>query len=765
MNQATVLFLGANWDFRIAEPWAAWLSILIALVATVIVIKIYQREPIQGAAWIKWALASLRIFSIVLVIFMLYQWTWLPLETEPPDLVVLLDNSLSMRNQDVGRSSNQAKLDRFQLAKQLIQQAILNRPLDDQYRLRLVTLDGEISIPGEASRTISMDLQETQANRDASDLGDRLANLVSLQRARSTAAIILLSDGVTTQGQSLDVAAKSALANQIPVYTVGVGDPTPVADASIKQVDFQPIAYLNDVGTFEVQIESQRLDGQEMEVILRRSHDDSIADRQTITLTSKSRQSVTLADRLSRLGRNEFRIQLDAPEQDRQSHNNSQDVVVDVRDATLTVAVIADQPSYEYRYLKHALERTILPDSRAQNPVDLLVALQDADADYVKFDRLARSSLPALDDDFEKIDVFVLIDASPKILGEQTMARIEQAVAVRGRGLVMSASPLHLPMEYVNTPLSNLLPFPATTVHNDSADATSSFRIRLTPTGTNAAHLRFGTDDRVHLSRWNNLPISYWQSPIHGIHPDARILAEAQSEDSSVLPSPLITLHYHGAGKVLYHAFDSTWRWQYPAEWERHSAYWLQSLRFLADASLHKEDDNLLSVERTAFRDIDSVRIKATLRAAALGNSDGSVSVRVRSNKTVRNVALTRQGMTNVFVGSVTSLPPAEYSATLFRPALPGEAPSCVFRVVESNLETEQTVADHASLASVSKLTNGRFATYDEAVSMLEQLPAGKRVLKETRQPKSLWNAWPTVWLFSVAVTLEWILRKRVGVI
>lgn len=329
----------------------------------------------------------------------------------------------------------------------------------------------------------------------------------------------------------------------------------------------------------------------------------------------------------------------------------------------------------------------------------------------------------------------------------------------------MSAGPLHLPMEYVNTPLSSLLPFSLATVKNNSADSTTSFRIRLTPTGTNAAHLRFGTDDRVHLTRWNNLPISYWQSPIPTIRPDARILAETQPEDPSVAPSPLITLHYHGAGKVLYHAFDSTWRWQYPAEWERHSAYWLQSLRFLADASLHKDDDNLLSVERTEFRDIDSIRIKATLRATALGNSDGSVSVRIRSNLTVRNLALTRQGMTNVFVGSVTSLPPGEYSATLSRPMLPGEPPSCAFRVVKSNLETEQTVADHASLANVSKLTNGRFAIYDEAENMLEQLPAGKRVLKETRQPKPLWNAWPIVWLFSVAVTLEWILRKRVGVI
>ena len=63
---------------------------------------------------------------------------------------------------------------------------------------------------------------------------------------------------------------------------------------------------------------------------------------------------------------------------------------------------------------------------------------------------------------------------------------------------------------------------------------------------------------------WQNLPPLYWMVELGELKPGARVLAEHPAHDRrrDGRRLPLIVMQYVGAGKVLFHATDETWRWR-----------------------------------------------------------------------------------------------------------------------------------------------------------------------------------------------------------
>ena len=80
---------------------------------------------------------------------------------------------------------------------------------------------------------------------------------------------------------------------------------------------------------------------------------------------------------------------------------------------------------------------------------------------------------------------------------------------------------------------------------------------------------------------WSKLAPLYWLVPIDQLKPGAQVLAEGQGK-------PAICFQYFGAGRVLFHAIDSTWRWRAGGSDNYFARYWVQMIRFLAHGKLGK---------------------------------------------------------------------------------------------------------------------------------------------------------------------------------
>ena len=105
----------------------------------------------------------------------------------------------------------------------------------------------------------------------------------------------------------------------------------------------------------------------------------------------------------------------------------------------------------------------------------------------------------------------------------------------------------------------------------------------------------------IYEADWNPYPQGYGDGPNgpgqpyviltlrgdHGNVPGVRVLAE---HPKRVMPDgrklPVIMMQYVGAGKVLFHATDETWRWRRRMGDVFLARYWVQALRSLSRAKL-----------------------------------------------------------------------------------------------------------------------------------------------------------------------------------
>src|SRR5690606_24835946 len=74
--------------------------------------------------------------------------------------------------------------------------------------------------------------------------------------------------------------------------------------------------------------------------------------------------------------------------------NNSQLRAVSVRNETLKVLMVQSYPNYEFRYLKHLLERSTSQANSSKKTFELSTVLQAADVEYATQDQSARRVFP-----------------------------------------------------------------------------------------------------------------------------------------------------------------------------------------------------------------------------------------------------------------------------------------------------------------------------------------------------------------------------------
>jgi hypothetical protein len=119
----------------------------------------------------------------------------------------------------------------------------------------------------------------------------------------------------------------------------------------------------------------------------------------------------------------------------------------------------------------------------------------------------------------------------------------------------------------------------------------------------------------------------------------------------------------------------------------------------------------------------------------------------------------------SVFESSLHDLAVGTYEVLLTEPQLPGTPPATRFSVVAPPGEFARLEMDAAALSEAAETTRGKFYTLANADRLLADLPAGRRVPIEKLPPVSLWNRWWMIAVFLAAITSEWILRKRKGML
>jgi hypothetical protein len=763
------------WSYPWSPTWGGSYGIAVAIgIVCIVIVAVCYLVELRGVTFTRRLLLTmLRSTAILLLGWMLLGWSWTPYAEEPADLVVLVDSSQSMLTEDAGKAPAMRAtkaMSRIERTKSLLLQeelGLLDRAAE-RYRPRVAHFgDDSAWLSLETSRQ-RRELQELAANGDATRLGDAIQDALRLQRGRSAAAIVVLSDGIRTSGLSLESAAAEAKAAGTPIYVIGLGEDARPRDVRISNLIYSPRVFLGDVVYIEADLEAEGFSEMSLRVQLKDARGGESLATESVTIRAGRLSHVRIPIRPAELGEWKFLLEVERPEGDLNPQNNAASGAMMVQEETVRVLLVDRRPRYDYRYLVDLLSRVRKRGIKTEPAFEVRTFLQEGDSGLAKQDSAALDAFPTAEE-LAQYDVIVLGDIDVALLGTAAHRNVIEAATRGGVGLILLPSTTEGVRRWEDSPLEFLLPARAGEI-SPLTDMEMSRSGAVTALGRQTPFCLLGERVSQSESAWRTLP------PIHALlstprlRPDVRVLVEVpevRMEDGR--PAPLATMHYVGAAKVLCHWTDEWWRWAAPSTRGSYDQYWMQAVRFVCSQKLPPGDEQFeLTCDAARYEEGQRIRLTLHFRDERLAPRDdlGAV-ISLRAGDTTREVVLTpEEERLDLFRGSIGDLPPGSYEATVVRPPLvaPVEK-TCRFEVSASASESARLRPDFEALRALANQSGGQFYTEVKARELVEDLPRGDAVRTLPLAPKSAWNL--PVWaaLMVGLLSLEWFLRRAGGLL
>lgn len=318
------------------SPW--WL-LPIVLAAAVLAWWMYRpSRDLLPPRW-RWALTVVRFFVLLTATALLLQplISTLKKVVYPPVVVVLQDHSESL---SVNRDSAFVRGQYPDLLKDFLDK----------------TGKGKIEVQGytfgqEVKTGLNAD--SLRFDEPGTALSSSLKEIRRLYENQNLAAVVLISDGVPTQGGN-PVYAVEGMAQ--PVFTVLMGDTTPQQDVRIREVLFNEIGYLKEEMPVKVLVEASGYPAANVTVTL--SGNGKVIGTQALSLSSsRQRGEASFSIRPETVGLQGFTVTVSRMPQEITYRNNVQTFYVNVLENRVKIALFAGGPHPDIGALRQAFER------------------------------------------------------------------------------------------------------------------------------------------------------------------------------------------------------------------------------------------------------------------------------------------------------------------------------------------------------------------------------------------------------------------------
>jgi uncharacterized membrane protein len=768
------------------------LTLGIVAVAGLVVTWFYRLEPARLDRKRRVTLVVLRILALALLCVMVFrpvQFAAVFKGDRPRAVVVLLDNSESMKHKDrrVGAADRQrvriagnwvplttpvtgsveglptgpADPSRIELVR-----AVLTHPGLELYdKLAKVGPVKTYLFGSRVRRLVGEGPSEKQAEQfsaaltadeTSTALADAVAEVLLKGDGDLPAAIVVLTDGgENASKQSLADAARECARLGVPLHVYGVGS-TEGGTLEWRDVTVPDVLFTEDTVSVPVRWRAAGITRGVVEITLKLG-DKEVARREVVasagddlreTLTFTPDKGLTRTDKLD----------LTATIRVKGSPIVSDEIKRPVRvvERKIKVLYIEGQPRWEYKFLQRALLR----DRR----VEARFLLAEADAETLKAGPPYLAAFPATRKDLFAFDLVILGDVPAGFLGTERIAWLRDFVS-EGGGLVQIAGPLHAPASYVGTGLAELLPveFQAVRFRGLTEARPQAFNPMLTPAGERHPVLALADSYEENLKVWRELPGMYWYYPATRVRPGATVLLAHPTDKLGDEPMPLLTTHYYGKGIVFYSAFDETWRWRFNTQEKYFARYWGQVVYYAGLPRTGGTRQTQLALDRTEIQQ----------------GRPGQVFVRLFDENfkpLVRKSVTARLEQLDVSAGNrreqIIELLPVEGQEGEYRAVLPHDRagrfvlttdtpdPASLEYRVGLPPQHELTVRGMAEepLREAARLSGGAFYREED----LHRLPGQvkpQHAAFEQRQQVLPWN--PLAFLLLVGlITMEWVVRK-----
>jgi hypothetical protein len=715
-------------DLHVATSLNTFLILLAAIGAGAFAYVSYRVTLPPVSRLLRSTLTTLRGLSLFLL-FLLLDEPLLSLlyhHSEKPVFAVLVDQSKSMTIQD--RSGDRKE----RLLK------VLDAPAFKTISSNSEVLFGAFDTKLRLLRTISRD-SLTFAG-DGTDIGGALKQLKGLMAERNLQGVLLLTDGTVTSGPSPLYEAEEL---GIPVFTVGIGDSSEPHDVLVRRVVANTITYVGNKVPVDATIKSSGTSNERVEVTLLGG--GKTLDRKTITLESGTREyDVPLSFTPDQEGTQKFAVEVSHLAGEISYQNNRSSFFVKVLKSKMQVVLVAGAPSADVSAIRRALEddknievKTFIGRGGGQFYEGLLTdqVLREADCMIlVGYPRVGESA-PSL----------------------TAIARASEA----GKGLFFIPS-RSIDLQKLKT-LEPFLPFVVTAQTEDEGQLFFS----LSEDQRNHPILRSSIADVS-----SKLPPVFVSGASFHAKPEAEVLAHARVQNVTT-SDPLFLSRRVNRSKSLALACFGIWRWKTYSDGIAGAEQILEhfmsnSVRWLVT----REDERPVQVHSTkeVFGGSDPVEFTAQVYDDNYTPIDAAeVSLSVSKKDQSSQLSLTSLG-NGRFEGALDPLPEGDYNY-IARAMAGGRQlteEKGTFSVGGLNAEFLDTKANTHLLQQIAIQTGGRYYEPEDLRRLPDDLAAlpGYRV-REVNMSQQL-ELWNNTWMLGLLIgllALEWILRKRYGML
>ncbi|MDE0184862.1 MAG: hypothetical protein OXP71_05335 [Candidatus Poribacteria bacterium] len=744
--------------------WAVAIALAIVAGVTIYAYLRLQQSLNQG---LRFILIGLRVAAASLVLLCLLA----PVVSERIDVtpktnfLILADTSQSMNFDDVELDGRQT--DRLTLVNQLLFN-LSSQFLDvlaNQFEVHLYQFNTH-------AQRIADPLEPLEAKGRLTDIATSIQQVLKKWRGQRIAGVMLITDGAHN---SSAFQSDSIADVQVPIYTVGVGNPQPRKDLKISRVKVSPVVYVGHDAPIRFTVEQTGYAGSTVRVSL--MQDARLADAALITLDERPTQDIEFTLDPQKEGVFQYVISVPTLPDELTHVNNEKVFSLKVVKTKFRVLYVDGRPRWEYTFLKRVLERdaniesTCMIISNRTNRQLRGTLLGRTNRHYPQTTALGR--LPYFPDAISgllKYDVLIIGDLPSTTLNKLQHDAIVDFVENHGKSVIFLGGRSSLGAKGLKeTALERLLPIviPA----KGCAVQNEDFSLEPTQQGIYHPIMRVGDTRSKVEAIWRDLPtLPRWFGDFRLRGGATTLAVRGQSRDENSMP--IVVIQRSGLGKSLLIAAEGLWHWGFGVwgfkeEDDTYPRFWGGAIRWMASQPYGKPIN--LTTDLTTYLVGDEVQITvyaydesyrpladAAFKINVIPPGGNSFQVSDATSSQIAGVYTTQFEVNQKGNYQIRAMGVEDFSSL-------GEDSTEI--LVQSPLsEFENPQLNEPLLQQLAENTGGFYTPIRD----VESLPNKIKDVEErvfTDQERDLWNT-PIILILVVGLLgAEWFLRKRSGLV
>ncbi len=361
----------------------------------------------------------------------------------------------------------------------------------------------------------------------------------------------------------------------------------------------------------------------------------------------------------------------------------------------------------------------------------------------------------------------ILGDVGKDLFAPAELQWMRDFVQLNGGGMIFIDGRMERHFNFSGTPVYDLLPVKlAAQGQTELRSLETSLRFRSA--GGAQAPLMLAADSASNLKIWNDLPGPRWAALSEAL-PGAETLLEIVDANTQAAIPGLVFRRF-GAGRVLYSAFDESWRWRKGVADMHHQRYWNQVAKWIMEPPFAVQDAFIALDSGPTTYELEEtapIRVRITNPQLAANPNLKPEAVILREGRVFGTVPLDPDPQSFTFRGETAPLESGDYEVRVRIPGVPDGLikASTAFTVAANPFgELGRLHCDELLLRQIAKDSGGEYYREEEMQRLVELLgPASDH--REITEEIQLWQSY---WWFvpiMLLLTAEWILRRTKGLV